>query len=189
VTRKSIIGGDKAMAEHEGIEQTTGDFEKDIQPSINEVMEAYKNASSAENKTTYSYILLGKALLNCRKVLKSAFKDNITEAKTGIPDKQVRRYMRFVACPSCYDDLAKKPNSADGTKLKIDSNIDGIKEKDINKLKDQSMNKITKMKELFYKKPDADKDEIKQAKADFNEVMQGADTKSYRYSLLSISTF
>jgi len=148
-----------------------------MQPSIDAVMEAYKTATSAESKTTYSYILLGKALINCRKVLRSGFKDHITVEKTGIPDKQVKRYMRLVACPSCYDDLSKKPNSEDNKNLKIDSNIEGIKESDLETLNEPSMNKLAKMKETFYKKPDDDKDEIKQAKDNFEEVMKGDDTK------------
>jgi hypothetical protein len=178
VSRTSIIRGDGTMGEHEGIEQTTRDFEKEMQPSIDAVMDAYKKATAAEDKTTYTYILLGKALLNCRMVLRSGFKDHINLVKTGIPDKQVKRYMKLVACPSCYDDLSKKPNSNDNTKLKIDSNINGINDKDITTLNEQSMNKLVRMKEIFYIVPkDDNKDKIKQAKADFEKVMKGDDTK------------
>ena len=164
-------------------EQIQKAFEKDMQPSIDAVMQAYKTASENENKTTYSYILLGKALLNCRKVLGSAFKDHITFELTGIPDKQVKRYMRFIACPSCYEYLSKKPNSTDQKKLKVDTYIDGIKEDDLKTLKEPSMNKLARMKEMFYIKPDAKKDkvkleeEIKQAKDDFEKVIKGDDTK------------
>jgi len=166
------------MSKAAGIDQTTRDFKKDSQPSIDAVLEAYKTVVTSENNTTWSYICLGKALLDCRRVLMSGFKDHITVEKTEIEDKQVRRYMRLVACPSCYEDLSKPPNKNDGTKLKIDSNIETIKEEDIGTLKNPSMNKISRMKEMFYLEPnDKNKKEVGQVKKDFREVIEGDDTK------------
>jgi hypothetical protein len=146
-------------------------YKKDVQISVNSVMDAYKTAKTAattartaHNKSTYAYIVLGKALLNCRMVLRSGFKDHITEPKTGISDKQVRRYMRFVACPTTYDDLAKKPNAEDDVNLKVHPYIDKIKEHYLDTLNDQSMNKIDRMKKL-------------DTYADFKAVCKGNDDK------------
>lgn len=158
----------------EAAEATTAveeQYTKDVQISVDSVVTAYKTAKAAQesatkanNKSTYAYIVLGKALLNCRMVLRSGFKDHITESKTGISDKQVRRYMRFVSCPTTYDDLKKAPNSEDDVKLKVHPYIDKIKEHYLTTLKNQSMNKIDRMKKL-------------ETYADFKAVCKGKDEK------------
>ena len=133
--------------------------------TVAKAVQAFKDANSAHNKSLYSYILLGKALLKARQVCGANFYGEIKEDM--VPKKQIQRYVRFVADESdekCLETLSKVPAVTDKTNLKLDSKIDEIKESDLDTLKDPSMKKLALMKELDTAK--------------FNAVL-GGDDKEY----------
>jgi hypothetical protein len=130
--------------------------------TVAKAVQAFKDANSAHNKSLYSYILLGKALLKARQVCGANFYGEIKEDM--VPKKQIQRYVRFVADESdekCLETLSKVPAVTDKTNLKLDSKIDGIKESDLDTLKNPSMKKLALMKELDAKQ--------------FKQVMSGHD--------------
>ena len=146
------------MSQTDEVDQVTRDAsERD------EMIKNVKAAYDSANKSKFSYILLGKALLKARQICRANFYADIPEAM--IPKKQVQRYMRLVTRKSCYEQLSKPPSTNDSSSnLKVDDNIASITEADLLTLKNPSLNKIILMKEL-------------ETPEDFKEVLMGDDTK------------
>ncbi len=153
-----MLRGEETMSQAGEVEQVTKKIEETRDEMIKKVKEAFDNA----NKSKFSYLELGKALLKARQICRANFYLDIPESV--VPKKQVQRYMRLVACSSCYDLLSKQPSGKDYDGLKVDENIAGIKEDDLLTLKDPSMKKIALMKEL-------------DTPEDFKAVLGGDDTK------------
>ncbi len=149
------------MSQAKEAKKTVEELKQERDDLVEKVKNAFETANNSFNKSLYDYIQLGLVLLEARQTFGQSFYETFDKI---VPRKQVQRYVKLATKPSCYAILSKKPALTDKDNLEVDPNIAGIKQSDLDTLKDPSMKKILLMKELDSKK-------------DFDAVMGGIEDK------------
>jgi hypothetical protein len=138
------------------ITETPNQAIKDDDEILLKVQKSIKQAYKSGRKSLIDNIQLGVDLLEARKELGKRFYTVIND--DVMSNKSVQRYIKLVLHTNSYEAFAEKSSAVN---LNTDKRIVELKVEDIENLKDPSMNKIMKMKQL--------------TDGDFDKVVSGDD--------------